>query len=60
MDTPKHAPGMRGLVALAYTNGSTRPRRPYRRYDEGRSVPGPLFDVFVIGSFLVLVIGYFA
>lgn len=47
-------------MALAYSSGSNRPQRPYRKYGEGQSVPGPLFDLFVVGSFLVLVIGYYA
>ena len=51
---PKRAPGMRRLVALAYANGGTPKRRPYRRYDEKQSIPGPLFDIAVIGLFLLL------
>jgi hypothetical protein len=51
---PKLAPRMRRLVALAYTNGSTPKRRPYRRYDEKQSIPGPLFDIAVVGMFLIL------
>ncbi len=47
---------MRGLVALAYANGST----PKWKRQQEQSVPGPLFDAFVIGTFLVLLIGYFA
>jgi hypothetical protein len=56
----KRAPGPRGLVALAYSSGSNRPQRPYRKYGEGQSLPGPLFDAFVIGTFIVLVVGYYS
>lgn len=51
---------MRGIVSLAYDTRRTSKRSPYRRYDEGQSVPGPLFDVFVIGFFVVSLICYLA
>ena len=51
---PKRASGMRRLVALAYANGGPPKRRPYRRYDERRSIPGPLFDIAVFGLFFIL------
>jgi hypothetical protein len=56
METSKRVPGMRGLVALAYANGSN----PNRKRQEKPSVPGWPFDAFVIGIFLILAIGYFA
>jgi hypothetical protein len=55
MENSKRVPGMRGLVALAYANGSN----PKWKRPQEQSVPGPLFDAFVIGIFLVLAIGYF-
>ena len=60
MDAIKRTPGMRGIVSLAYDTRRTSKRSPYRRYDEGQSVPGPLFDVFVIGFFVVSLICYLA
>jgi hypothetical protein len=55
MDTPKPAPELRVLVIHEHRTAST----PERRVQKKRSVPGPLFDAFVIGTFLVLVIGYY-
>jgi len=55
METPKPARRMRRYVAYAYPTEST-PK--WKRHQS--SVPGWQFDAFVIGSFLVLVIGYFA
>ena len=46
---------MRGLVALAYANGNN----PNGKRQEKPSIPGWPFDAFVIGTFLVLAIGYF-
>jgi hypothetical protein len=55
MENSKRAPGFPGIVSLAYDNRRT----PTWKKREQSSVPGPLFDIFVIGTFLVLVIGYF-
>ena len=56
MESPKRALGLREIVSLAYANNQGNPK--WKR-QEKRSVPGPLFDAFVIGTFLVLVIGYY-
>ncbi len=45
--------GARRLLAHAYAPSSVRPIRPVRRSE----IPGPLFDVGVIGLLLVLALG---
>ena len=57
MEYQKRAPGPRSIVSLAYATNRSTPS--YRRRAESWSVPGPAVDVFVIGTFLVLVIGYY-
>ena len=54
MDTKKAALGSPGLIRLAY---SQEEEKRWRRRSE--PLPGPLFDVIVIGLFVVLGIAYF-
>jgi hypothetical protein len=56
MDTPKLAPGMRRLVALAYSTKRSTPK--WKRREE-YSLPGPLFDLTVFGIFIVGAALYF-
>lgn len=57
MNAPKRARSPREIVSLAYATNPSTPT--YRRRAEQSSVPGPLFDVCVVGTFLVLVLGYY-
>ncbi len=50
MDKQKKPLGVRRLVKLAYHPGSN-PKRP---------LPGPLYDLTVVGMFVVLGLGYLA
>jgi hypothetical protein len=55
MDAPKHA-GTRSIVSLAYDNRPT----PNWKKREQASIPGPLYDLFWIGAFLIALVGYLA
>ena len=55
MDATKPA-GMRGIVSLAYDN---RPSPSWKKREKS-GVPGPLFDVFLGGIFLIALICYLA
>jgi hypothetical protein len=53
MDAKPIVPRWRRLYRLAYQQEPSRPK------EAKWSPPGPLFDAFVVGLFLVLAVGYF-